>query len=233
VENYRKMLLSMAEDARVILVKLADRLHNMRTLEHLPETKRARIALETREIYAPLAHRLGMAAIRWELEDLAFKFLEPDAYETLVKLVKQRRKERERQVLGPPQPLAPARSATSRRRPFGRLALLAPPALVLRLRAGFGVGSKADVLSYLLARGGADHSVKETVHVTGYTDRAVRTALEEVARAGFIREAPGRPSLYSADPAAWNPLPVRAAHCVRRRGSRRGDPRMVRLGGRV
>jgi len=108
VENYRKMLLSMAEDARVILVKLADRLHNMRTLEHLPEAKRARIAMETREIYAPLAHRLGMAAIRWELEDLAFKFLEPDAYETLVKLVKQRRKERERQVLEMQRPLEEA-----------------------------------------------------------------------------------------------------------------------------
>ncbi|GMV07596.1 MAG: GTP pyrophosphokinase [Gemmatimonadota bacterium] len=111
VENYRKMLLSMAEDARVILVKLADRLHNMRTLEHLPETKRARIAMETREIYAPLAHRLGMAAIRWELEDLAFKFLEPDAYETLTKLVKQRRKERERQVLEMQRPLEEALAA--------------------------------------------------------------------------------------------------------------------------
>ena len=108
VENYRKMLLSMAEDARVILVKLADRLHNRRTLEFLPETKRGRIAQETRDIYAPLAHRLGMAAIRWELEDLAFKFLEPDAYEALVKLVKQKRRERERQVLEMQHPLEQA-----------------------------------------------------------------------------------------------------------------------------
>jgi GTP pyrophosphokinase len=108
VENYRKMLLSMAEDARVILVKLADRVHNMRTLEHLPEHKRRRIALETREIYAPLAHRLGMAAIRWELEDLAFKFLEPEAYQMLTKKVKQRRKERERQIVEMQRPLQAA-----------------------------------------------------------------------------------------------------------------------------
>jgi len=108
VENYRKMLLSMAEDARVILVKLADRLHNMRTLEHLPAQKQERIAMETRDIYAPLAHRLGMAAIRWELEDLAFKFLEPDAYEALAKQVKQKRKERERQVLEMQRPLEEA-----------------------------------------------------------------------------------------------------------------------------
>jgi guanosine-3',5'-bis(diphosphate) 3'-pyrophosphohydrolase len=105
VENYRKMLLSMAQDARVILVKLADRVHNMRTLEHLSEPKRRRIALETREIYAPLAHRLGMAAIRWELEDLAFKFLEPEAYAALTKKIKQRRKEREREVLEMQRPL--------------------------------------------------------------------------------------------------------------------------------
>ncbi|HKK07681.1 MAG TPA: HD domain-containing protein, partial [Gemmatimonadota bacterium] len=81
VENYRKLLLSMARDARVILVKLADRLHNMRTLEHLPEARRRAIALETREIYAPLAHRLGIASMKWEFEDLAFKHLEPEAYE--------------------------------------------------------------------------------------------------------------------------------------------------------
>ncbi|HSG08671.1 MAG TPA: bifunctional (p)ppGpp synthetase/guanosine-3',5'-bis(diphosphate) 3'-pyrophosphohydrolase [Longimicrobiales bacterium] len=111
VENYRKMLLSMAEDARVILVKLADRLHNMRTLEHLPPAKRARIALETREIYAPLAHRLGMAAIRWEMEDLAFKFLEPEAYDQLTRKVKQRRKERERQILELQRPLEEALKA--------------------------------------------------------------------------------------------------------------------------
>ena len=108
VENYRKLLLSMARDARVILVKLADRLHNMRTLNALKEEKQRRIALETREIYAPLAHRLGMAAIRWELEDLAFKYLEPEAHQALRKKVRQRRKERERQVLEMQRPLAEA-----------------------------------------------------------------------------------------------------------------------------
>ena len=105
VDTYRKLLLSMARDARVILVKLADRLHNMRTLDALKPGKQRRIALETREIYAPLAHRLGMAAIRWELEDLAFKYLEPDAHAKLGKKVRQRRKERERQILEMKRPL--------------------------------------------------------------------------------------------------------------------------------
>lgn len=105
VENYRKLLLSMAQDARVILIKLADRLHNMRTLEHLRPEKRRRIALETREIYAPLAHRLGMAALKWELEDLAFKFLEPEAYEELTREIQQSRKERERHILEMQRPL--------------------------------------------------------------------------------------------------------------------------------
>lgn len=99
VENYRKLLLSMARDWRVIMVKLADRLHNMRTLEYLPPGKQGPIARETREIYAPLAHRLGMAAIKWELEDLAFKFLEPRAYDDLRKLVRQRRRARKRNIL--------------------------------------------------------------------------------------------------------------------------------------
>ena len=98
VENYRKLLLSMAQDARVILIKLADRLHNMRTLEHLREEKRRRIAMETREIYSPLAHRLGMATIKWELEDLCFKFLEPEAYKILVSKVAEKRHEREELV---------------------------------------------------------------------------------------------------------------------------------------
>ncbi|MEX0979922.1 MAG: bifunctional (p)ppGpp synthetase/guanosine-3',5'-bis(diphosphate) 3'-pyrophosphohydrolase, partial [Gemmatimonadota bacterium] len=110
-ENYRKLLLSMAQDARVILIKLADRLHNMRTLEHLPPDKQRRIALETREIYGPLAHRLGMAAIKWEMEDLAFKFLEPDAYDELRKKIQQRRKERERQILEMQRPLEEALAA--------------------------------------------------------------------------------------------------------------------------
>src|SRR5690554_6713862 len=106
VENYRKLLLSMASDARVILIKLADRLHNMRTLDHLRPEKQRRIALETREIYAPLAHRLGMAQMKWELEDLAFKHLEPDAYRELVRKVKDRRVEREGRVEALRQPLA-------------------------------------------------------------------------------------------------------------------------------
>jgi GTP pyrophosphokinase len=98
VENYRKLLLSMAADARVILIKLADRLHNMRTLQHLHESKQRRIALETREIYAPLAHRLGIFSIKWELEDLAFKYLEPESYEELTRKIAERRKEREQQI---------------------------------------------------------------------------------------------------------------------------------------
>ncbi len=94
-ENFRKMLVSMARDIRVILVKFADRLHNMRTLGHLSEAKRERIALETREIYAPLAHRLGMAKVRWELEDLAMKYLEGEAYRMVAEKVQAKREERE------------------------------------------------------------------------------------------------------------------------------------------
>src|SRR5690554_5967569 len=105
VENYRKLLLSMAQDARVILIKLADRLHNMRTLEHLRPDKRRRIATETREIYAPLAHRLGMAQIRWELEDLAFKHLEPEEYRALAKKIADKRAEREENIEALRQPL--------------------------------------------------------------------------------------------------------------------------------
>ncbi len=105
VENYRKLLLHMARDARVILIKLADRLHNMRTLDHLPPEKQVRIARETREIYAPLAHRLGMAAIKWELEDLCFKFLEPQAYLELAERVKQTRQDRENQITEMKRPL--------------------------------------------------------------------------------------------------------------------------------
>jgi len=97
-ENYRKLLMSVARDARVIIIKLADRLHNMRTLDPLPPDKRKRIALETRELYAPLAHRFGMAGVKAELEDLAFKYLEPDDYKQLAKHVKARRVERDRTI---------------------------------------------------------------------------------------------------------------------------------------
>src|SRR5690606_1361746 len=92
VENFRKMLLAMVDDIRVILVKLADRLHNMRTLQHMPEDRRIRIAQETLDIYAPIANRLGMSKIKNELEELSFKFLEPTAYESLKARVDARRR---------------------------------------------------------------------------------------------------------------------------------------------
>ncbi len=91
-ESFRKMLLAMVDDIRVILVKLADRLHNMRTLYHLPEERRARIAQETRDIYAPLANRLGMSKVKNELEELAFRYLEPPAYQALRLEVERKRK---------------------------------------------------------------------------------------------------------------------------------------------
>src|SRR5213595_3513458 len=91
-ENFRKMLLAMVDDIRVILVKLADRLHNMRTLHHLPEERRIKIAQETRDIYAPIANRLGMSKVKNELEELAFKYLEGKAYEALRQRVEARRR---------------------------------------------------------------------------------------------------------------------------------------------
>jgi GTP pyrophosphokinase len=94
-ENIRKMMVAMAEDLRVVLIKLADRLHNMRTLEPLAEPKRRKISRETLDIYAPLAHRLGIGQIKWELEDLAFRNLEPAAYEDVVRRINRKRDERE------------------------------------------------------------------------------------------------------------------------------------------
>jgi len=94
-ENLRKMMLAMVDDIRVVLIKLADRLHNMRTLEHLPPERQHKIAEETLEIYAPIAHRLGMGKIRGELEDLGFRFLDPVGYEQVEKSVNARRKQGE------------------------------------------------------------------------------------------------------------------------------------------
>jgi GTP diphosphokinase / guanosine-3',5'-bis(diphosphate) 3'-diphosphatase len=97
-ENYRKMMVAMATDVRVILIKLADRLHNMRTIEAMPKQKQIDKAKETLEIYAPIAHRLGIHALKWELEDLAFATLHPRKYQEIKGLVAQQREERERYV---------------------------------------------------------------------------------------------------------------------------------------
>lgn len=97
-ENFRRMFLAMAQDIRVIVVKLADRLHNMRTLEHLKPEKQQRIAQETRDIFAPLANRLGIGRLKWELEDLCFKYLEPNAYRDIQGLVAERRIDREERI---------------------------------------------------------------------------------------------------------------------------------------
>lgn len=97
-ENYHKFLLSIIKDIRVILVKFADRLHNMNTLEYVNPDKQRRIALETLEIYAPLAHRFGLGKIKWELEDLAFKFLNREAYEDLARKLQSKRKDRENYI---------------------------------------------------------------------------------------------------------------------------------------
>jgi len=94
-ENLRKMLLVTAEDLRVVFIKLADRLHNMRTLGALPPAKRCAIAQETLELYAPLAHRLGMWNVKWQLEDLSFRYLEPQEYRRLARLITRKRAERE------------------------------------------------------------------------------------------------------------------------------------------
>ena len=91
----RKMLVAMSEDIRVVMIKLADRLHNMRTLSHLPQARRERIAQETLDIYAPLAHRLGMADIKWRLEDEAFRYLNPRQYKAISRLINRKRVERE------------------------------------------------------------------------------------------------------------------------------------------
>src|SRR5213595_3067488 len=97
-ENYRKMIVAMAQDVRVILIKLADRLHNMRTIEYLGKQKQAQKARETLEVYAPLAHRLGIHALKWELEDLAFQTLHPRKYAEIKTMVAERRANREAHV---------------------------------------------------------------------------------------------------------------------------------------
>jgi len=98
-ENFRKMLLTIADDVRVILIKLADRLHNMRTMEFMPRDKQLKIASETSYLYAPLAHRLGLYAIKSELEDLSMKYTDPDTYKFIAKKLNEKKAERERYVM--------------------------------------------------------------------------------------------------------------------------------------
>ena len=98
-ENFRRMFLAMAQDIRVIIVKLADRLHNMRTLQHLRPEKQILISRETREIFAPLANRLGLGQIKWELEDIAFKYIEPEPYQMMESLVAETRESRQEQLV--------------------------------------------------------------------------------------------------------------------------------------
>ncbi|MDR1113618.1 MAG: HD domain-containing protein, partial [Candidatus Margulisbacteria bacterium] len=94
-ENTRNMLLAMAQDIRIVFIKLADRLHNMRTLEYLPRAKQIENAQETMDIFAPLAHRLGLGLVKWELEDLSFRYLEPDKFWQIRDKVAEKRRERE------------------------------------------------------------------------------------------------------------------------------------------
>ncbi len=90
MENIRKMLLAMSKDIRVILIKISDRLHNMRTMEYQTPEKQKQKSLETMEIYAPIAHRLGMQKIKWELEDLALKYLDPVSYQEIIEALEEK-----------------------------------------------------------------------------------------------------------------------------------------------
>ena len=103
--NFMKMLLSVAQDLRVIIIKFSDRLHNMRTIEYLPRIKRHRIAMETRDVYVPLAHRLGMAQVKWQLEDLVFQTLNPKAFGEIDSKIKSSHRVREKYIAGITKPL--------------------------------------------------------------------------------------------------------------------------------
>ncbi len=222
VENYRKLLLSIAKDARVIIIKLCDRLHNMRTLEPLNAEKRQRIALETREIYAPLAHRFGMARIKAELEDLAFKFLEPEDFRSLVVQVSSKKAAREQLIIKLRTPLeyelrhAGHRELRHHRATEAPLVDLpedeAPQQGVRRDLRPDGAPPHREIGAGVLSRP-RHHSPQLDAAAGAHQGLHRQPEVERVPVAAYHHLRPRRPAVRGADPHAGNASHRRVRHC--------------------